>query len=69
MFVPEFADLQHTTQKYYFSYSIRMSLMPEGCSLNGMTFDSCQLLSRHWVICANDVVVGDVNAEAVIGKV
>lgn len=46
-----------------------MSLIPEGCSINGMTFDSCQLLSRHWVIRANDVVVGDVNAEAVIGKV
>lgn len=46
-----------------------MSLIPEGCNINGMTFDSCQLLSRHWVICANDVVVGDVNGEAVIGKV
>lgn len=69
MFVPEFSNLQDNTQRYYFSYSIRMSLLPEGCSINGMTFDSCQLLSRHWVIRAYDVVVANVNGEAVIGKV
>ncbi|KAM5570174.1 F-box protein SKIP16 [Rosa sericea] len=68
VFVPELTDLEDTIQKYYFSYSIRMSLLPEGCSINGMTFNSCQLLSRHWVIRAGDVVVGNVNAEAVIGK-
>ncbi|XP_050372876.1 F-box protein SKIP16 [Argentina anserina] len=68
VFVPEFCDLQHTSQKYYFSYSIRMSLLPEGCCINGMTFNSCQLLSRHWLIRANDVVVANVNGEAVIGK-
>ncbi|KAF5733913.1 hypothetical protein HS088_TW16G00354 [Tripterygium wilfordii] len=68
VFVPELADLQHRSEKYWFTYSIRMSLLPEGCIINGMYFSSCQLLRRHWIIRANDTVVSDVNGEAVIGK-
>lgn len=45
-----------------------MSLSPEGCIMNGMTFSSCQLYRRHWIIRCNDNVVDDVNGEAVIGK-
>ncbi|CAK7322645.1 unnamed protein product [Dovyalis caffra] len=68
VFVPEAADLQDISIKYLFAYSIRMSLLPEGCIINGMHFSSCQLHLRHWVIRANDNVVSNVNAEAVIGK-
>lgn len=46
-----------------------MSLLPEGCVINGMTFDSCQLHRRHWLIRDNDVVVSDFSGEAVIGMV
>ncbi|KAF5730121.1 hypothetical protein HS088_TW20G00491 [Tripterygium wilfordii] len=68
VFVPELSDLQDGSEKYWFTYSIRMSLLPEGCIINGMYFSSCQLLRRRWIICANDTVVSDVNGEAVIGK-
>lgn len=67
--VPEFSNLQDESEKYLFGYSIRMSLSPDGCVINGMTFSSCQLYWRHWIIRANDAVVSDVNGEAVIGKV
>ncbi|KAG6767616.1 hypothetical protein POTOM_028828 [Populus tomentosa] len=68
VFVPEAVDLEDISRKYVFAYSIRMSLLPEGCIINGMHFSSCQLHLRHWVIRANDTVVSNVNAEAVIGK-
>ncbi|KAI6695968.1 hypothetical protein NL676_023678 [Syzygium grande] len=67
VFVPEFADLQNESEKHFFSYSIRMSLIPEGCMANGLPYDYCQLNWRHWIIRANDAVVSDVNGEAVIG--
>ncbi|GMP78664.1 hypothetical protein CsSME_00034514 [Camellia sinensis var. sinensis] len=66
--VPEFSDLKHKPGEYFFSYSIRMSLSPEGCIINGVSSGSCQLYWRHWIIRANDAVVSDVNGEAVIGK-
>ncbi|GMJ01712.1 SKP1/ASK-interacting protein 16 [Hibiscus trionum] len=68
VFVPEFADLQYEAEKYMFAYSIRMSLLPEGCIINGMTFGSCQLSWRHWIIRANEDIISNVNGEAVIGK-
>ncbi|EHA8589922.1 F-box protein SKIP16 [Cocos nucifera] len=69
VFVPEESDLNGEEEKYYYySYSIRMSLLPEGCMLGGMYFSSCQLQSRHWIIHSKDVVVSDVHGEAVIGK-
>ncbi|KAE9620438.1 putative F-box domain, ApaG domain, Knr4/Smi1-like domain-containing protein [Lupinus albus] len=67
LLIPELADLQDDVEKYLFAYSIRMSLEPQGCVINGMPFSSCQLHWRHWVIRANDIVVSDVNGEAVIG--
>ncbi|CAI9771142.1 unnamed protein product [Fraxinus pennsylvanica] len=67
-FVPEFSNLQDESEKFLFAYSIRMSLSPSGCVINGMKFSSCQLYWRHWTICANDAVVSIVNGEAVIGK-
>ncbi|KAJ0753854.1 putative ApaG domain-containing protein [Helianthus annuus] len=51
-----------------FGYSIRMLLKPGGCFVHGMSFDSCQLYRRHWIIKSNDNVVGDFNGEAVIGQ-
>ncbi|KZV34019.1 hypothetical protein F511_02792 [Dorcoceras hygrometricum] len=68
VFVPEFSNLQDESDKFMFAYSIRLSLSPDGCIINGMTFSSCQLYWRHWIIRANDVVVADPNGEAVIGK-
>lgn len=46
-----------------------MSLQPEGCLLDGVYYQSCQLYSRHWIIKSKDDVVADVNGEGVIGKV
>lgn len=68
VFVPEFSNLQDESQKYQFAYSIRMSLAPEGCIINGMNFSSCQLHSRHWIIRINDTIVDSVDGEAVIGQ-
>ncbi|XP_048234072.1 F-box protein SKIP16 isoform X2 [Ricinus communis] len=68
IFVPEAADLDGGSDKYWFAYSIRMSLLPDGCIVNGMYFASCQLQKRHWIIRANETVVSDVVGEGVIGK-
>ncbi|XP_010522171.1 PREDICTED: F-box protein SKIP16 [Tarenaya hassleriana] len=67
VFIPEVADLQSETQKYWYAYTIRMSLLPEGCILNGIHHSSCQLHMRHWLIRANNAIIDDVNGEAVIG--
>ncbi|XP_039033726.1 F-box protein SKIP16-like isoform X2 [Hibiscus syriacus] len=69
VFVPEFAGMEGEADKYLYAYSIRMSLLPEGCIINGTTFSSCQLNRRHWIIRANEDIVSDVNREAVIGQV
>ncbi|KAG5560921.1 hypothetical protein RHGRI_004078 [Rhododendron griersonianum] len=66
--VPEFCNLQDESEKFFSSYSMRMSLLPEGCCIYGMSFASCQLYRRHLIFRANDIVVNDINEEAVIGK-
>ncbi|KAK7262600.1 hypothetical protein RJT34_30175 [Clitoria ternatea] len=68
LLIPELVNFQDDLEKYLFAYSIRMSLEPQGCTINGMSFSSCQLHWRHWIIRANDIVVSDVNGEAVIGQ-
>ncbi|CAN1146514.1 F-box protein SKIP16 [Linum perenne] len=68
VFVPELSDLEDESEKYWFSYSIRLSLVPEGCFVSGVHFNSCQLHWRHWIIRANDRIVSNVNGEGVIGK-
>ncbi|XP_062173525.1 F-box protein SKIP16 [Alnus glutinosa] len=69
VFIPEAAaNAQKDHAKYTFSYSIRMSLQPEGCIIDGIPFSSCQLHWRHWIIRAYDRIVSEVNDEAVIGK-
>ncbi|XP_078434020.1 SKP1/ASK-interacting protein 16 [Wolffia australiana] len=69
IFVPEMSDLgDEGDDKYWFAYSIRLSLSSEGCILDGMRHSSCQLSSRHWIIRALENVVSDVRGEAVIGK-
>ncbi|XP_022849352.1 F-box protein SKIP16-like isoform X2 [Olea europaea var. sylvestris] len=68
VFVPEFSNLRDESEKFLFAYSIRMSLSPGGCVIEGMMFSSCQLYRRHWTIRANDAVVSNVNGEAVIGR-
>ena len=67
--IPELMDLQDDLGEYLFAYSIRLSLEPQGCIINGMSFSSCQLHWRHWIIRANDIVISDVNGKAVIGQV
>jgi len=69
LIIPEFIDPHDDSEKYLFAYSIRLSLEPQGCLINGMSFNSCQLHWRHWIIRANDDVVSDFNGEAVIGQV
>lgn len=64
--VPEQSDLG--SPGFLFAYSVRMSLLPEGCIVHGMKFESCQLYWRHWIIRENEVVKNEVDAEAVIGK-
>ncbi|XP_027354407.1 F-box protein SKIP16 isoform X2 [Abrus precatorius] len=66
--IPELIDLHKDLEKYMFAYSIRLSLEPQGCIINGLSYSSCQLYWRRWIICANDNVVSDVNGEAVIGQ-
>ncbi|ERN20323.1 hypothetical protein AMTRI_Chr06g177980 [Amborella trichopoda] len=67
VFVPELSDLDQPMNKYLFSYSIRMHLLPlENSSGNPMS--SCQLYWRHWIIRANDAIISDVSDKAVIGK-
>ncbi|KAA0067654.1 hypothetical protein IC582_012987 [Cucumis melo] len=68
VFLPELTDILDSSGNHQFAYSIRMSLQDEGCIINGMTFNSCQLHLRHWKVRANDHVVSVVNGEAVIGK-
>ncbi|KAF9611757.1 hypothetical protein IFM89_034940 [Coptis chinensis] len=67
VFVPELSYLEKGPE-YWFSYSIRMSLLSEGCIANGTTFPSCQLYWRHWIIRGKDGVVSEVDGEAVIGQ-
>ncbi|KFK42940.1 hypothetical protein AALP_AA1G058400 [Arabis alpina] len=68
VFIPEIANLRQEPPAYWYAYSVRMSLIPEGCFLNGIHHSSCQLYWRHWVIRADDAVIDTVNGEAVIGK-
>ncbi|CAN8295366.1 unnamed protein product [Cochlearia groenlandica] len=68
VFIPEISNLRDQTPAYWYAYSIRMSLLPEGCFLNGTHHSSCQLYWRHWAIKAGDAVIDNVNGEAVIGK-
>lgn len=67
--MPEGSNLEDEDDKYLFAYSVRMSLLPEGCIISGMNFGSCQLYWRHWAIRIGDAVVDNVDGEAVIGKV
>ncbi|GLT91657.1 hypothetical protein SLE2022_095330 [Rubroshorea leprosula] len=66
--VPEFVNSLDDFGGYLFAYSIRMSLQPEGCIINGMTFDSCQLCCRHLLIRSNGDIISNVDAKAMIGK-
>ncbi|XP_038898580.1 F-box protein SKIP16 isoform X1 [Benincasa hispida] len=68
VFIPELTDLLDSGGNYQFAYSIRMSLQDEGCIINGITFNSCQLHLRHWIVLANDYLVSRVDGEAVIGE-
>ncbi|KAI4369228.1 hypothetical protein MLD38_017696 [Melastoma candidum] len=68
VFVPEFSDPNDDTEQCQFAYSIRMSLLPEGCTVSRPPFNSCQLNWRYWTIRSGDAVVSDFNGEAVIGQ-
>ncbi|XP_052207560.1 F-box protein SKIP16 [Diospyros lotus] len=68
VFVPEHSSFQRVAGEYLFAYSIRMSLLPGGCIINGLSFTSCQLYRRQWTIRANDTIISEANGEAVIGK-
>jgi F-box protein 3 len=65
--VPELSRLEELEDRFWFSYSVRMRLLPSHeQGANSLT--SCQLSARHWVIRAHDTV-NEVRGEAVIGLV
>jgi len=64
IYIPE----RSKEDKHMFSYSIRMRLLPDGCTLDSRQFNSCQLSSRHWIIRCDETVIADFSGEAVIGK-
>ncbi|CAM6040896.1 unnamed protein product [Sphagnum compactum] len=65
VFVPELSRLEELEDRFWFSYSVRMRLLPSHeQGANSLT--SCQLSARHWVIRAHDTV-NEVRGEAVIG--
>ncbi len=67
VFVPELSRLEELEDRFWFSYSVRMRLLPSHeQGANSLT--SCQLSARHWVIRAHDTV-NEVRGEAVIGLV
>ncbi|KAJ3703726.1 hypothetical protein LUZ61_007431 [Rhynchospora tenuis] len=69
--VPEGSNpggLDPVMDKYLFAYSIRISLLPQGCMLDGAYYSTCQLRSRRWVIRLRENIVDDVAGEAVIGQ-
>ncbi|KAK1386356.1 F-box protein SKIP16 [Heracleum sosnowskyi] len=68
VFIPELSVTDFDSIKDCFTYSIRMSLKPEGCIINGMRFDSCQLYREHRIIRENDNVVSETIEETVVGK-
>ncbi|ESQ36310.1 hypothetical protein EUTSA_v10007687mg [Eutrema salsugineum] len=68
VFIPEISNLRDQPPAYWYAYSIRMSLLPEGCILSGTHHSSCQLYWRHWIIRADGAVIDTVNGEAVIGE-
>jgi len=68
VFVPECSNLQASSERYYFCYSIRMCLLHQEYISQGKMLSSCQLARRHWIIRANDTLLDEVHGEAVIGK-
>lgn len=68
LFIPELSETNLESNHYRFAYSIRMSLKPEGCIVNGMRFDSCQLYQAHWTVRENDNIVSEIIEENVVGK-
>lgn len=67
LFIPELTVLE--SNHYSFAFSLRMSLKPGGCIVNGMQFDSCQLCMCHWTIQENNDTVTRINEETMQGKV
>jgi F-box protein 3 len=63
--VPELSRLEELEDRFWFSYSVRMRLLPSH-EQGGNSLTSCQLSARHWVIRAHDTV-NEVRGEAVIG--
>ncbi|KAL8116988.1 F-box protein SKIP16-like [Apium graveolens] len=67
LFIPEMSMTVLESNHYSFFFSLRMSLKPGGCIVNGMQFDSCQLCMCHWTIQGNDMVT-EINEETVQGE-
>lgn len=66
VFMPEVSDHLDKPPVYSYACSIRMSLMP---NFNRRHRSSWQMYSRHWVVRADDAVIGDVDGEVVLLKV
>lgn len=66
VFMPEVSNHLDKPPVYSYACSIRMSLMP---TFNRRHQSSWQMYSRHWVLRADDAVIGDVDGEVVLVKV
>ncbi|KAJ4914551.1 F-box protein SKIP16 [Raphanus sativus] len=65
VFMPEVSNHLDKPPVYSYACSIRMSLMP---TFNRRHQSSWQMYSRHWVLRADDAVIGDVDGEVVLVK-
>ncbi|RID40369.1 hypothetical protein BRARA_J00418 [Brassica rapa] len=65
VFMPEVSNHLDNPPVYSYACSIRMSLMP---NFNRRHRSSWQMYSRHWVVRADDAVIGDVDGEVVLLK-
>ncbi|WCJ41304.1 SKP1/ASK-interacting protein 16 [Euphorbia peplus] len=45
-----------------------MSLLPDGCFVNGMWFNSCQLQKIHWITRVNDTVICHLRRDGLGGE-
>lgn len=71
VFVPELSKLQDDDDDddrcFFFSYLVRMCLLPSGIGSYHHSFNSCQLSKRHWFIRENEIPLLPVHGHGVIG--
>lgn len=66
MFVPEQSSVQNSN--FGFAFTIRISVLPDGCNVYGIKFNSCRLHWMHWIIRENENAIEDYSQEAYFAK-